>query len=377
MTKLNYMAAAATVASLALGTAAQAETFSISTFLSPGHEITVYQHTQFADRVRDRSGGDIDFEVFSGGSLLPAGGTIEGVANGVAQVGVWAAAYAPSVFPIQTAIGDIGAVVTKPTVLAFSYSDMILHERDMDEWQNAGLIFGAGVGVPVYHYLCTRAGVGSLESLAGLKARTSGATWARLSTALGVVPVNLPASEMYTSLERGAVDCICGDVTHLTGGEQFGELIKSIAMIDLAVPFTTAAIMYDTEFWQARSQDQRKLLLEEGFRSMANIQAAFARLEKENLAWAKEQGIELNEPDEAAQAAYDAWVADGMGGGIEFAKNNLGIDDPQPYYDRLQSYIDKWEPLLADVDPEDAEALFALLQEHALNDIDYSAYGME
>lgn len=375
MTPTRFLATG--LAAMLIGAAAQAEQYSIATFLSPTHEITEYLHTRFADRVRELTGGEIDFEVFAGSALLPAQGTIDGVANGVAQAGVYAAAYAPSVFPIQTAIGDLGAEVPRSTVLSFAYTDMILHEREMDEWQDAGVVMIAGVGVPGYHYICTKPGVGTLESLQGLKARTSGSTWARIAEALGVIPVNLPASEIYTSLERGAVDCLSGDVTHLTGGENIGELIKSIAMIDLAVPFTTAGIMFDKDFWQGLTNEQRQLLLTEGLRSMAELQAAYAVKEEENLEWARANGIELNEPDQALQDAYNAWLANLDAEMVENAKNNLGIEDPEPYITQMRSYLTKWEPLIDSVDPTDAEALFALIEEHMLADIDVSKYGME
>src|SRR5689334_17259910 len=74
----------------------RAETFSISTFLEPNHLITRYQNVEFAEAVRAATDGAIDFEVFTGGALLPAAGTLQGVADGVAQGGTYAAVYAPS-----------------------------------------------------------------------------------------------------------------------------------------------------------------------------------------------------------------------------------------------------------------------------------------
>lgn len=364
------------IGAVLLGTAAEAEKYAISTFLEPGHIVTTYANNEFSDRVRAATDGEIDFEVFAGGALLPAAGTIDGVASGVAQAGVYAPAYSPSAFPLLSALSDLSALKPDLMVLTFAYADFLFNHPEYDEWQKNGVVYTVGITNPTYHYLC-RGEAGTLEQLQGKKVRTSGAGWARFAEGIGMVPVNLPASEIYTGLERGALDCICADVTHLTTGSTIGELVDSIAMIDLQMPYTSAGLVFDKDFWQSLTDDQRRLLLDESARAQVRMHMAYASENNRNLEWAKANGIELIEPDAALQEAFDDWVADGVGGLVEYTRANFGIADPETPFKAMEGYFEKWDGLLAGVDQSDEEALLALVRTELYDKVDPAAYGME
>lgn len=375
--KISSVAVAGVVSAL-LTTAAHAEKFANSTWLPPTHQASVEMQYNFSDRVRERTNGSIDFEVFPGAALLPAAGTMEGLRTGVAQASIYSPPYAPTEFPILNAIGGIGFVNPDPTVLTFAMADMLLHNPELDDWNTQGVVYIAALGTPTYEYICRTEGAGKdMASLQGLKVRTNGGVWTRATAALGMTPVNMPGSEIYTGMERGAVDCLAGDMGHLIGGTKIGELVKSVAMIHLPPVYDTGGIILNKDFWKARTNEERQILLEEGFHSTALVMALYARDVETNLAWAKEKGIEINEPGEDVKAAYKAFLDDGMGGSIKAAKEELGVEDPEKHQAVLIEYINKWTKLLEGVDRTDGEATWAVLKANALADIDPATYRMD
>ncbi|WBU52427.1 TRAP transporter substrate-binding protein DctP [Paracoccus sp. SCSIO 75233] len=368
--------AAAIVASL-IGTSSSAETFANATWLAPTHQATIEMQDGFSERVREKTNGAIDFEVFAGSALLPAAGTMEGVRTGVATASIYSPAYSPSEFPLLNTMGDIGFVNPDATVLVFALADLLVHNRDLDEWDKQGVVFIAGAGTPIYQYMCTKSGIGSdLQSLKGVKVRTNGGIWTRATSALGATPVNLSGSEIYTGLERGAVDCLSADIGHLLGGENIGELTESIAMLDLPPVYHSGGIILNKEFWESRTDEERRIMLEEGFRSTAYLTARYAQDIEKNLSWAKEQGIEIVTPENDVKAAYAAFVGEEMGGSIPVAKK-LGVDNPEQYQSLMIEYINKWTELLDGVDRTDGEAVWAVAKDAALGDLDPSTYRMD
>lgn len=364
---------------IAVGTvvAAHSQAASLSTWLEPSHIITRYQNTEWADSVREATDGEIDFEVFAGGSLLPTMGTMQGVADGVAQVGVFAADYAPSQLPVSNALADMGFLNPDSMTLAFAYTDFMINEEvGNDEWRRSGVIFGASHATPAYQILC-KDEVTSLTELRGKRVRISGSGRARLSEALGLVPVSMPSSEIYMGLDRGALDCVIADVTHLRSGASILEMVGSVIMVDLAPAFNSAGIMYNPDFWKNLSDDQRRLLLDEMAVSMVRLQMAFAQEEVENIAAGKEAGISFVEPDAALQREISDWVADDVGGMSQIAREQYRIEDPEALFALFESYLTKWDGLLQDVDLTDEAALVALLKENLFDDIDAAAYGTE
>lgn len=356
---------------------AQAEKYTIATFVEPSHPITRFQHVEFADNVREASNGEIDFEVLTGGMLMPAGGTLEGVASGVAHVSILPPSYAPSALPVANAIGDMGWLNPDPLLLAFAYADFNFNEEIASaEWKKNGVLYGAGHATPIYHYMCG-ADLATLDDLKGKKMRQAGSSYVRFGDAIGVTAVQLPASEIYTALERGVIDCACGDLTHLQSGATIGELVNSIIMIDLSPYFTSAGLMYNREFWQGLSGDQRRLLLDEGARSMVRLTMAYLQESQENLDWAQKNGISVHQPDAALTQALTDFVDGGVGDMVGYAKTQFNIEDPQALFDNFDGYITKWEDLMADVDRNDEAALLSLVKTNIFDKVDVETYGID
>ena len=157
-----------------------------------------------ARTIADMSGGRLDIKVFGGGELVPALQVFDAVSRGTAQMGHGAAYY------------------WKGSVQAAQFFTAVPFGMTAQE-MNAWLYFGGGLDLwrEVYKpfglvpFPCGNTGVqmggwfnreiNTVDDLRGLKMRIPGLGGEVLRRS-GGTPVTLPGSEIFTSLQTGAID---------------------------------------------------------------------------------------------------------------------------------------------------------------------------
>jgi TRAP-type C4-dicarboxylate transport system substrate-binding protein len=98
----------------------------------------------------------------------------------------------------------------------------------------------------------------SLDDLKGVKIRVTGASHSRSAKALGLIPLPMPSSEIYTSLQRGVIDASMGvDVTFKA--RKLYEVAKYQLNLG-AFLFDWALLMNKTKF-DKLTQDQKNVIL--------------------------------------------------------------------------------------------------------------------
>lgn len=366
------------IAAVFSSTPVYAEKVSLSTALAPTHQFTKFMHILWADDVREATGGVVDFDVFSGGALLPATGTLQGVETGVAQAGWVGGAYYPSELPLAIMLNDLGFTHPDPQVLAAAYADFSMNDSaGYDEWRKNGVIYGSDAATPISYYLCA-ADVRTLADLDGKKVRTFGGAWANFAESIGMTPVNIPASEIFVALNQGAIDCAMTDLSQLTTGASILELTKSVVLLPLSPGFNMALHAYNPDFWQGISPDNKRKIWDQTALAMARTQIALEVEGQAALEAARAAGIMIVEPTEEMKAAFDAWVPSVVENAVEAARPRLPPDvDPQELVATFESYIEKWAALLEGVDRSDAEAVAAVLKAELFDKLDAETYGMD
>jgi TRAP-type C4-dicarboxylate transport system substrate-binding protein len=355
---------------------ASAEEYSFSTWLEPNHPITLNAHIPWAEAVKARTNGDIDFEIYMAGALLPAKGTMQGVADGVAQGGFHTATYTPSELPLWNVIGDLSFKYPDAMVAAFAATEFgVLNPAGHGDWAKNGVVYLGGYSTPIYHFIC-RDDVKTLADLKGKRVRMPGGAWARFGESIGTVSVNVPSSEIYTAFERGTVDCTASDVTHLTAGATLMGVVKSINLLKMGPFFAGATWIYNRDFWNGLTPEQRKVIFEESARSVVRLQMAYDAAVDANLEAAKQAGKQLNEPSADLQKAYDDFVSGGMGGLAEIGQK-AGVENVDQSLTELSALMEKWQGLLASVDRTDEAALTALLQKEVYDKLDPNSFGVD
>jgi len=348
-----------------------------SSWLEPNHVITREGHVKWAKDVEAATNGEVSFEVFVGGSLIPAQSTMQGVADGLAQAGFHTATYTPSDLRVSNALADMGFITPDAFVMAFAFTDFMMNEpAGFNDWFDNGVLFGGGYAVPEYNFIC-REPVATLADMQGKRVRMPGGGWARFGQDIGVVGVNVPSNEIYTAFERGSVDCTASDTSHLTGGATLMEVTGGITTLAMSPFYGGVTWAYNPDFWAGLTSEQRRAIFDVSAASMARLQIAYDREAREALEAARQRGIAVMEPDETLQNAYDVWVANGVGDMAGIAKASHGVEDPEALFASFQVYVDKWVGLLGGLgQPYTEEGLTELLKANLFDPIDVETWGI-
>lgn len=263
----------------------------------------------FAENVKQMSNGRITIEVVPAGTLGPGLKVSETVKNGVAQMG-------------HTWIGyDWGA--DKTAVLFGGYAGSFDSERMLHwlyrgggadlqaEWRKERFDL---VSMPLFIrtaevFLHSRKPVRTLADLQGLKLRTAGA-WLEISQSMGAAPVTTPGGEVYTALERGAIDATEWGTLWENQSPGFHRVTKYVIIPGVHQPTAPFELVINKEAWAEFSPEDQALIKEAAFNTTMNSWLTIGQEDAKSLAFFKEQGNEIIELDPEVQyEAHDAGIA--------------------------------------------------------------------
>jgi len=207
MIHTRFLRATALAVTLAAGgLPAGAETLKFAHWVPPAHTLTA---STIEPLVAAVEGSGIEIEVYPGGEL--GAGPLEQyvrVVQGVADI-VWGLqGYTSSQFP-KSMVAELPGAVPE----GMAGYDLIWNAYD------AGLLngeFPATKPLALWMaepniFIMRDVDVRTPDDLKGLKIRVSGAAAAATIEALGATPVQMPAGEMYNSLQTGLIDGIVTD----------------------------------------------------------------------------------------------------------------------------------------------------------------------
>lgn len=240
------------------GAALSAEKWSMATSWGGGPPLETAAKG-FAEMAKFLTNGEIEIEVFPGGTLGSPLKVTETVGNGVAEIGHHWIGY------------DWG--VDKTTVLFGGWTGG-LNAEQMTHWLNEGggielweeykrEKFGV-VSFPCGHYprevgMHSTKRVQSIADFEGLKLRTAGA-WAEISAELGVSAVTLPGAEVYAALERGVIDAVEWSTPYLNKSAGFHKIAKYIILPGYHHATTVLECNVNVEAWDRIGERNQKLL---------------------------------------------------------------------------------------------------------------------
>jgi TRAP-type transport system periplasmic protein len=164
-------------------------------------------------RIEKQTNGKVKFEHYAGESLLKARETLKGIQAGSADMGFLMTAYFPKELPLWSVAQPFinGPPQPKKTAAFFRelYEKSPFLKAELDKWNQklvAIHVFGnMGLGGPKP--------IKSLADVKGLRVRCAGGYEAIQIAALGANVVFLPAPEVYTAMEKGALDACFTPVT--------------------------------------------------------------------------------------------------------------------------------------------------------------------
>jgi TRAP-type mannitol/chloroaromatic compound transport system substrate-binding protein len=108
-------------------------------------------------------------------------------------------------------------------------------------------------------FLHSRKPVRTLDDLQGLKLRTAGA-WLDMAKDLGAAPVTMPGGEVYTSLERGAIDATEWGTLWENISPGFHKIAKYVIIPGVHQPVAPFEVMFNKDAWSKISETDRTLI---------------------------------------------------------------------------------------------------------------------
>jgi TRAP-type mannitol/chloroaromatic compound transport system substrate-binding protein len=158
----------------------------------------------FAKKVKELSGGKFEISTHAAGELMPAFGVLDGVQNGTVECAHTAPYYffgKDETFALDCAI-PFGLNSRQMTAWMVHGNGMKLMREHYAKFNIVNFMLG-NTGTQMGGWF--RKEIKSSADLKGLKFRVGGFA-GRILERMGVVPQNIPAGEIYQSLEKGTID---------------------------------------------------------------------------------------------------------------------------------------------------------------------------
>jgi TRAP-type transport system periplasmic protein len=377
MTLHRRLAASLIVLALA-GTAGAQETtsFNASVWLPENHPLAKHSYVEWLPRLREASNGTLDPTLYTGPVLLPPGGHLSGIADGIAHVGYHAGTYTPSELPEDNVLAQLSFSYQDNYVAAFAITEANLTIPELQEqWKRNNLVYLGGYAIPPYNLLCSREVV-TREDIQGVRIRVPGAAHSDWADAVGATPVNVPSSEMYSGLDRGQIDCAAIPANDLQT-RSLWDVAKHATMIDLGVYFSGYSQAANRDFWRGLSADQRQAFFDTIPIALVDQLHHYDETIAAALAEAEDEGVTLHQPADDLLAAVEDFQAQARENAIRMGRETFGMSDPEAIVVQFEQVVQKWTELFDGVDRNDRDALIALAVDEIYGKLDPDSYALD
>lgn len=222
-----------------------------SVFFPPTHGQCIAA-VDWAKEIEKRTNGQVKITVFPGGTLTSAAQCYDGVVSGISDLGMSCFAYTRGRFPLMETL-DLPLGYPDGRTATAVANEFVRHFQPK-ELGDVKVLYIHAHGPGLLH---TKKPVQTLEELKGLKIRSTGLS-AKVTEALGAVPVAMPQGTTYEALQKGVVEGTFAPIETLKGWRQ-AEVIKSTTDCR-DIGYTTAMfVVMNRQKWEALSPDLRKI----------------------------------------------------------------------------------------------------------------------
>lgn len=307
----------------------------------------------FVDYARTASGGKIDIEVFWSSALMSIIEAPDGIASGLADMGLAFPVYTPAEFPVMNWFNTLsnqakggnpyGHLVINGVLAEFVPNNPALKT----EFDEHGLHVLATLGGNAYDLMCTSP-VRSLEEARGKRTRTPNQAFAKEIEAIGMIPVPLVATEIYEAFSRGVIDCIVLQPhTYVSQGLTDVPGDKYWVSIELS-GWVAGTFLINKAKWDSLPQVARDILNDAAMRYVVTNADLYYKGHRDFANLIKEGRITAVAPDENLRAALQAHQDEEV---AAMVTNPVpaGVDDPQAVVDHFMSLMAKWRGIVSEL----------------------------
>ncbi|NQU60599.1 MAG: TRAP transporter substrate-binding protein DctP [Rhodospirillales bacterium] len=213
----------------------------------------------FAEKVKFLTDGRIEIKVFPSGQLSKGLEVRSAVAKGVAEMGHTWMGYDWGKDKTTVLFGGYAGSMDSERMLHWIYEGGGLELQRQFNEEKFGII-----SMPMFirtaeAFLHSRKPVRTLADLNGLKFRTAGA-WLAISKGLGAAPVTMPGGEVYTSLERGAIDATEWGTLYENKSTGFHKIAKYVIIPGIHQPTAPFELAINKKAWASLSKRDQEMV---------------------------------------------------------------------------------------------------------------------
>lgn len=289
-----------------------------------------------ADIIRERTGGKFDIKVHYGEALSKARENLDGIKLGAFQGAMFCNFYHPGKNPAWMVLtmpflplGD-WQVSKEVREAAMQHPALV---ADMDQW-NAMAYMSALL--PQYEFLGKGEPPTNLEDWKGMRVRAGGGIGDAMEK-LGATRTTVPATEVYTSVERGTMDAASFPFTYSHASYQIHDVTDWFTS-NMSPGTTECATVLNKDAYSELPEQYQTLLMDVKDEAYEAQIQAYKDIDKKNLPMFREKLTEVTYTDEqlqqfrqvAGKPVWDAWV-----------ENNKDKFDAQGLLDFIHAEIDK------------------------------------
>lgn len=367
-------------AALAVGFAAPAaaETVRIAVGQAGTHAHS-YGLERYAATIEEKT--DLDAKVF-GAELLNLSEVPGGLRDGIVAVGAVVTAYKPAEYSEMNLIGNLSMLATVGDVgdvpaaaMSGAVMDYVLFNcpECLDQFKAQNQLFLASASTSPYILLC-REPVVTLDQMKGKKFRSGAANFGRWAEHVGGIKVSLPGNEIYDALAQGVVDCAMLSVTTLIEASHIDVTKALLFGVPGGVYAGLAENATNLDFWRARTDAERKVMIDASANLAADIVMRQRAVEIEATDLAKSRGLKIADADAATMADYETFVNDDLAV-IAEEMAAQGVADAAAKVATGQALIEKWKGLTAGITAGQTDELAAIYAAEIFSKLDPATYG--
>ncbi|WP_081979532.1 C4-dicarboxylate TRAP transporter substrate-binding protein [Pseudooceanicola atlanticus] len=299
--------------------------------------------TEFTD-------GKITFENYWSSSLLGALDTLEGVGDGVADIGLIIPSYMPQKLPVASWMFGMGAALSGSTVHdvaaggATALETLLTYEPITQEYASHNVVVMQATATPAYNLLCNKP-ISSMAEAEGKRARAIGAVWSTTAEALGMTPVSISWGEAYEGLQRGVFDCMVINPNQYADGLTLKDVAPEYVPVTMAQLQASTWVM-NKDIWDEFPKELQDFITQANVKAAYDIWQGYMEIEaKAGDLIAAGEVIHTNdiselEPVAAAQRAEFIAALPGTA--------PAAVEDPEAFVANYQDRIAYWTKALED-----------------------------
>lgn len=219
----------------------------------------------WAEKLETESDGRLKVEIYPSATLSKPDATYDATAKGTIDIGSQAHGYTAGRFPLTTITelpGLSNSAGQMSCILQTLYDDGTL----AGEYEDTHLLFMMGTGPGALHTVDKL--IRTPDDMKGMRIRRPSAVAGDIIEATGASPVGLPATDIYTSLQRGVIDGL-SFAWSPTGDFRLTELTNAHTNI----PFYSSALLVtmNKDKYQGLPDDLKKIIDDNSGKVMADI----------------------------------------------------------------------------------------------------------